>query len=255
MYFSVAGIIPHLEHKHDWAEAFHVAFLFHLKANLQSVNSIDALCKASCYVDAFSVIRAMHSRVNLLILSTLNPHLFDEWLKNPKDPKFLDGKIREILESNSINTMGHMYEHYSEIIHGNFLALAEVGYMTKGVFSEVLAIMNQVYVSAKYLLSIAGYSIVAMTNIDLGKAGLPDSILKAKTIYEYFDKELLAANRLEHLQTVLAEDRHLHKIGKNKYIAGSAFSLQQLEYQVKKFHRQNQRKKLRKPYNTEKRKI
>lgn len=254
-YLAVARIIPKLKCNHAWAEAFHVAFLLHMKANMQAINSLDSLCSMRCYGDAFSVIRSMHSRVNLLLLSALNPYLFNEWMRNPKDPKFLDGKVREILLNNNINTMDHMYEHYSEIIHGQFQALVDVGYMTGGIFPDLPAIMNQAYVSAKYLLAIAGYSLVVMSSADLGESNLPEKMKQAVILYDKMEDYIFAIGRLEHLQTVFAEQRHWVSVGKDKVIAGTAYSPSQLRDQIEKFHREKQPKTLRKPYDTQMRKI
>lgn len=250
-YLATAGQTQLMKFNNAWAEVFHCAFLFHVKANVQTITSLDSLCRMCCYGDAFSVIRAMHSRVNLLLLSSLNPYLFNEWLHNPKDPKFLDGKVREILLNNDINTMDHMYDHYSEIIHGQYQALEEVGYMTQGVFPDIPAVMNQAYVSAKYLLAIAGYSLVAMSLADLGESNLPENMKQLALLYDKMEADILAIDRFEHLQTVLAEKRHRVSVGKGKVIAGTAYSALQLRNQIGKFHREKQPKTLRKPYHSQ----
>ena len=247
-YFATAASVSSLSHKGELAQAFHVPLLFHLKANAQAVRSIDQLCTNNCYSDAFSVIRTLHSRVNLLILFSLNPYLFDEWLADPKDPKFLDGKVRKVLRDNDISTMDHMYEFYSEIIHGQAEALTDVGYFTHGVFPELPAIRNQAYVSGKLLLAAAGHTLVAINKAGLNGASSIELANDLQSLYAALDGYTLAFGRLEHFQTVLAEDRHWTKSGKDKFEAGGAYSSDQVADQIAKFHRIKQPKRLHTPY-------
>ncbi|MHA1613904.1 MAG: hypothetical protein ACTSYJ_03605 [Candidatus Thorarchaeota archaeon] len=247
-YFSLAGMITQLKCRSEWAQMFRVAYLFRLKANAQSLISIDRLNQMHCYGDALSIVRTMHSRINLLLLFSLNPCLHNEWLSDPKNSKYLDGKVREILTSTGLNTMGHMYEHFSEIIHGQYQALSEIGYMEQGLFSNVTAIETLIYVAEKYLLAIAGYSLLAICRMDFGNANLPEKLENATELYDYIECNLLGHDRLEHLFTLVAEERHWIKTGKGKYSIGDAYDFKQLDAQIELFHRENQPKTLRRPY-------
>ena len=147
---------------HEWRLKFDVPYLYFYKLNLQTAKSIDYLVQSYCYADAFSVLRTLHSRLNLIILFSLDPLLFDDWMKNPKEPKFLDGHIRNELENHNIDTMSHIYEFASEIVHSQFLPLGEIGHMEKGIFVELKPITNRIYVLAKFIFSMIGYIMLSI---------------------------------------------------------------------------------------------
>jgi hypothetical protein len=134
------GRLPQL----SWQLEFDVAYLWFTKSSAQAGASIQLLTNAACYADAFVVLRSLHGRVNLLVLMSLGTHLFDEWLKSPKAPRFLDGNIRKELVNHGIYTFPHFYEHASEIAHGQFAGVSEAGYMEHGLFSRTPAIENRI---------------------------------------------------------------------------------------------------------------
>jgi len=248
--FSLTHLASTSKHKNEWRLTFDGAFLFQAKANAQSVVAIEKTVSANCYADAYAVCRAMHSRLNLLLLFSLNPFLFDYWLKNPKDERFLDGRIRSELENNGICTMPHLYKLYSEIIHGQYPALAETGYMEQGVFIEIPAIKNTIYVAAKFILAMASYSMLSMAIADLDSASFLAPVQEWEILFDFLTKDILAHNRFDHLWTVLAESRHWEKMGKNRYKVGSSFDYKGYRDQLIKFHRASgQRKRLSKQYD------
>jgi hypothetical protein len=77
---------------------------------------------------------------------------------------------------------------------------------------------------------------------------------QAIPLYNAMETGILAFNRLQHFQTVVAEERHWVSVGKGKSIIGTAYSMAQLRDQISKFHRKKQSKKLRKPYDSQMRK-
>jgi hypothetical protein len=123
--------------KRDEDIDFDVAFLLLAKGLAPSAAAIQLLTGARCYADGFGVVRSLHTRVNLLALMSFGPHLFDEWLKAPKQPRFLDGRVRAELLNHGIYTFPHMYEQASEVVHSQLSALAEAGYMEAGLFPRI----------------------------------------------------------------------------------------------------------------------
>ncbi len=237
--------------KGDWRVEFDVAYLFFLKRLAQSTVSINQLCLANCYSDAFAVIRAMHTRVNLLALFALGPHLFDEWLKFPKDNRFLDGRIREELANHGINTYPHLYEHFSEIVHEQYPALEETGYMETGLFPSITAIENQALVAGKLLFGIAGW--VGLTILKTDNNDAKDLDLEEATqLYDFLVEDVLQPNRWDHLFTSIGKERHWKPSGKNKVVLAEWFSYQEFCRQVALFHRPSQPKELGKHYRRKK---
>lgn len=234
----------------EWLLSFQVAYIFQIKTNAHSILSIDHLVSQYCYADALAVARALHSRVNLLLICSLSPGLFNDWLKNPKDPRFLDGHIRQELEAHGINTMEHLYEFGSEIIHGHYKGHTDIGYFEQGLFNEIRGISDRIFILAKFLLGICAYSMVQATLLgSKGKTGI-EPVEQMNDMYEKLFESALHPSRCDHLQVMIAEDRHWKKVGKDTYDLGGCFSFTQYKDQLQKFHRSTgQRKKLSKRYN------
>jgi len=102
----------------DWRIRYDGAYLFETKPLAQTICSIDLLCSARCYVDAISVVRTLQSRVQLLVLFSLGPHLFDEWLVDSGAKKFRDGEVRKELAAHSLDIFPHLYHWFSDVVHG-----------------------------------------------------------------------------------------------------------------------------------------
>lgn len=248
-YFSLVSAINKTPHNNEWRLKFDVAYLFQLKSNAQSAKSLDILANSGCYADSYVICRAMISRVNLLMLCALNPNLFDQWLKNPKDERFLDGHVRSELINNGLNTIPHFYELMSEIIHGHATGLADIGYLQKGLFTEIKPIRNQIYVMAKFIIAMSYQLMLSMALQDCnGK--VPDGLRVYDDFFQWLKKHYLVHNRIDQLFTFMAEDRHTEKIGKDKYVVGSTYNYDEIRVQLSKFHRTGQSKKLSKKYNT-----
>lgn len=250
-YLSSAEFIHKFEGNNEWKKSFDVSYLFQVKLNMQSALSLELLTRSHCYADAFTVIRSLLSRVNFLILFALNPELYDEWLKNPKDEKFLDGHVREELANQGIYVAPHLYELSSEIIHGQGQALSDIGYFEKGVFPEIFAIYNQIFVISKFIFGMMYYTFICMTVQDFEKKEQPEELKMHLELFDWLQKNYLLPNRSDHMYTILAEDRFWEKIGKNKYNIGGLHNFEGLKSQIEKFHRSSgQEKKLGKKYNT-----
>ena len=248
-YFSLQNFVTMLQHYNGWREKFDVAFMFQLKPNAQSLLSLDKLLSSNCYIDAFAVLRSMLSRLNLLLLCSLKPALFDCWLKNPKQEIFLDGHIRKELENNGIFTMNHLYELSSEIIHGHLRGLENVGYMQQGIFPHIPAIENQILVISKFIFGMSCFSMISMMKIDRNLKLDDDGLVTHNNLMKFFLSTCLVHNRYDHLWTVIAKGRHWRKSGKNKMIIGGSFDHQKYFDLLLKFHRASgQKKKLSSKY-------
>jgi len=235
-YFSLSHLVTIVKPKNDWRLAFDVAFLFQAKANEQSILSIDRLTRARCYSDAFTLCRSLHSRLNFLLLCSLNPSLFDQWLRKPNEMRFVDGKIRKELKKHGLRLMEHLYKMYSEIVHGQYQALADSGYMETGIFPEILPISNQLYVTAKFLLSMSCYAMLSMAIVDLGTSPIPQEIQDHETLFDFLKKNVLVPNRFDHLWTIMAEERHWEKLQDGEYRIGDTFNYDVYRNLLYKFH-------------------
>lgn len=248
-YLNLGILIGENKHNTDWKEDFEIAYLFQNKSNIQSALSINILTKNNCYADALSICRTLISRTNLLLLSALNPNLFDVWLKNPKSEIFLDGHIRKELENNGIRTIPHLYEFASEIIHSQAEGLSDIGYFENGLFPQLLPIENQIWVTVKFVFAISYYSMICMTLEDFKGKQIPEKLKYHVELFDSLLKNILVYNRVEHMQTFIAEDRHWEKVGKVKKNIGGFFDFPGFREQIEKFHRKAQPKTLSKKYN------
>ena len=248
-YFALADSLKRITPHNDWRLKFDVAYLFQLKSTAQASLAINLLTQSYCYADALVVCRTMISKANLLVLCALNPNLVNEWLKNPKDERFLDGHIREELTNNGIYTIPHLYEHASEIIHGHARALSDVGYFNEGLFSEIPAINNQVYVIAKFIIAVSYQTMISMALQDCVGKRVSDELEAHYNFFDWLKDFFLAPNRIDHLFALVGEERHWDKTGKDKYVVGGSFDFDKIRDQIAKFHRKAQPKKLTKRYN------
>lgn len=255
-YFLVANtIIPLAQisstlEGEEWLLTFQTAYLSQVKQTAQSVKALDLLSIANCYADAFGVIRALHSRTNLLLLFSFNPDLFRYWLANPKDPKYLDGHIRRELEKHGLRTMTHSYELASELLHGQIQAHSDVGLFENGIFNNIPAIKNRLYILGKFILGAFAYSIIQATLIGkICKEQNKKEVIEFESMFDNFLDTILSQNKQEHMFTIIAEERHWEKIGKNKYDIGGSFNYLEYKEQLLKFHRNSgQKKHLSKEY-------
>jgi hypothetical protein len=233
----------------DWLGELQVAYLYQLKLNAQSTKSIDVLLSHNCYADAFAVCRTIQSRVNLLLLCSFAPHLFDQWLKNPNESRFREGQVRKELASLGINTMDHVYKLASEVIHGHSLGHGNIGYFEKGLFKDIPQVRHQIYVISKFLLAASTYAIIQTTLIGSKSGANLTDTHDMDQLYEHFFNTILAPARLDHLLTIIAENRHWKQIGADRYNWGGTYSYAQLKKQIQEFHRSDGvQKKLSKRY-------
>jgi hypothetical protein len=246
--FAVAHLLKKYEHKNDWRLKCDVTFLFHLKPLAQSMAAIDSLCRARCYADAIVVARALHSRVHQLALFALGPHLFDEWLKYPKHEKFLDGHMRSELANHGIHIYPHLYDQFSEVIHGQFQALQESGLFEQGLFPRVSAVENAAYVAAKFMLGVAGWVGLAAFRLDMNGTAPSDEIGAAGALFDWLRATVLVPSRMDHLWTMIAEERHWEKVSKKTTAVAKWFDFEDFEKQMALFHRVSSPKRLGKKY-------
>lgn len=249
VFLSLASLIKKIPHKSEKRLEFDVAYLFQLKSVAQTFYSIDTLNQNNCYTDCFSLIRTLLSKLNLLILFSINPKLFDKWLKEPKNEIFLDGKVRQELNNSGIYTAPYLYELTSEIIHGQYEALNDIGYLSgEGLFNELKPVRNQVYVLSKFILGFMIKIGLTMFRIDFGTSQNKE-LENFEKLFDWFLKNYLVHGRIDHIFTFMAEDRHWEKVGKDTYSGGGSFNFKEFEEQLKKFHKTGQPKKLSKKYS------
>ena len=248
-YFGLVSLIHKLPHNNEWRLKFDVAFLFQVKSTAQAAKAINLLTGSHCYADAFAVCRTMISRLNLLILCALNPNLHSEWLKNPGDKRFLDVHIREELIKNGIPTVPHLYKFTSEIIHGKAEGLLSIGYLEKGLFSEIPAINNQIWVMAKFIVGMTYYVMLTIVLQDCEGKTIPDEVRSHKELFSWFSKSYLVYNRWDQLWTFIAEDRHWGKVDGDKTSCGGAFDFEGMRMQIEKHCKKGAEKKLSKKYD------
>lgn len=220
-----------------------------MKSNAQSAKAIELLTKNKCYTDALVICRTLISRLNLLILFALNPDLFDFWGKDPKNKIFLDGQIRQELANNNISLPTHLYELYSEIVHGQLEGLGEFGYFEEGLFAEVKSAENQVWVTAKFIIATIYFTALCMVVQDCQGKSIPERFRNHQILFEWLEKNFLAHNRIDQIWTFFLRDRHIEKVGKDSYIVARHYDFAAIKEQIEKFHRMGQKKKMSKSYN------
>jgi len=248
-YFSLFHDLKEkIPYQNEWRLKFDVAYLYQVKTNSQSCKALDVLLSNHCYSDAFVICRTMMSRLNFLILCSFNPDLFDEWLKNPKHEKFLDGHVRKELENNGILTPSHLYEQASEVVHGQNQAMAEMGYFEKGYFPDIPVVRQKVYIIAKFIIAASYITMIKMAELDFKKSTSPNELKRHRNMFNWLENSYLAANRIDQWLTFLAEDRFWEKVGKNKYKGFESFDFTSIQNQLDKFYRKGQKKKLSKKY-------
>ncbi len=246
-YLSMYTLPKNINNKTDKRLKFDVAYLFQFKSVSQTVTSIDLLAQNNCYADCYSLIRTLLSKLNFLILFSINPDLHQKWLENPKSEIFLDGKIRQELNNNGIYTAPYLYELTSEIIHGQYEALNDIGYLSEGLFAHVKPIQSQIYVLTKFIIGFYLKIIITMYRIDYG-SDKNQIIEDYETMFDWLLQNYLVHNRIDHFFVFMAEDRHWEKVGKDTYSGGGSFNYEEFEEQLKKFHKNSQPKKLSKKY-------
>jgi hypothetical protein len=235
-YLAVQGMIARLPHKHEWRLGFDGASLFQIKQNAQTIESTILLTSNRCYFDAFNLLRSLHSRVNLLLLFSLMPSLFDRWLKDPSQKCFREYVVRKELRAHGIHTLDHIYSLGSEIVHGNYEALDDVGFMEKGLFIDMPAVANRILVTGKFLFGIAGYVGLSSLIVDLSGTDMGSDLADCKELYELLSRKFLAHNRFNHLMTTLAEDRHWTQIDESHVVIGDAFDYAAFSRILSEFH-------------------
>ena len=248
-YFDLRFLIEKLPYKNDWCGKFDSAFFITMKSIAQSALALDKLTKYYCYADSFSICRSMISKLNFLLICALNPNLFEIWFDNPKDERFLEGHIRQELRNNGINTVSHLYELCSEIIHGHPIALNEIGFLNKGLFLNNPRINNDLWVIAKFVVALSYHIIISMTLLDNGAGKIPEQLDLHDKLLSWLKEKILVNNRVDHIFLFFPEERHVEKVGKNKFEIATFYDFNSISTQINKFHRKGQKKTLSKKYN------
>jgi len=157
------------------------------------------------------------------------------------------------MANHQIFTFPHMYEHSSEIVHAQFAALAEAGYMEAGLFPRLPAIENRVLASAKFLFGVIGWVGVSVLALQSGSR-IDKDLADYVNLFTFLNKDILAPSRFDHLPASIAEERHWDQVGKDKTAIAYWFSPSEFRRQLELFHRSSQPKQLGKPYKMHPRK-
>jgi hypothetical protein len=246
MALAVHRLLATVHCRHEWRLQLDVVYMTQTKPLVQSIKAVDLLCEARCYADALSVIRTLHSRTQQLVLFSLNPCLYEEWLQNPRHEKFLDGHIRRELASHGIHIFPHLYDQASEVIHGHLGALAEAGFFERGLFPEIPSVANTVFVLAKSLAGVMGWTGLSAVAADLGQE--QDKFVKDVTrVYSSMLSAVLNPRDIYSIWSLLGQDRHWEKTGKDKHTV-RLFDFEDYQRQLQLFHRQTKPKRLSKKY-------
>ena len=185
--------------------------------------------------------------MNLLALFALGPHLFDEWLKDPRDKRFLDGRIRDELANHGISIFPHLYEQFSESVHGQYQALADAGYLEEGLLRRIVALENQVLVASKLLFGAVGT--LGLSALELWpREGIRENLDESKELFGFLLDQILPPHRWGHLFTTIAEERHWRPAGKDKEIVAEWLDHGELRRQLELFGRKSRPKELGRPY-------
>lgn len=247
MALAVHRLLATVNYRHEWRLQFDVVYMSQSKALAQSIKAVDLLCEAHCYADALSVIRTLHSRTQQLVLFSLNPCLYQEWLQNPRHEKFLDGHIRSELAIHGIHVFPHLYDQASEVIHGHLGALSEAGYFERGLFPELPAVANTVFVLAKSLAGVIGWTGLTAATADLEGQDQDSSVTAVARVYSSMLSGVLEPRDIYSIWSLLGQDRHWEKTGKERRTV-RWFDFAKYQRQLQLFHRPTQPKRLSKKY-------
>lgn len=226
---------------------FTVSYLTLMKAILQSAFAADGCAQNHLYADGLILTRTLVTKQNLLVLFALNPNVYDDWLRNPKELRYRDGIIRAELDKHGLEFSAQVYEEYSELVHGHIPALEETGYFEQGLINNIPALQNKIYVQLKFILAPICFVAHSVIKFESTQRTIPE-FAKLDALLTTM-RERLAGNRLEHLQNVIVEERNWEKAGKNKQQVGASFNYDNLYPQIEKFYRSKQAKKLGAPYD------
>ena len=249
--FWVSYLIGKTFDQDERCQSFDAAYLFQVKALVQFCRSIDLLSSARCYVDSFVLLRSLHSRIHLLLLFSLAPGLYSDWIKSPNLPKFRDARVRKELKRQGIVVFPHLYKQFSEIVHGEARALLKTGHIETGVFPYIAAINNMLFVAAKFLMGIAGWvglSALLQYWNDTKAPIQKDEVERTEQLYQYIISHILVPQRFDHLWTMIAEDRHWEKTSDSSFVICEAFDFAEYRRRVALFHRPEQAARLSQEY-------
>ncbi|MHB1136620.1 MAG: hypothetical protein ACYCXR_09055 [Coriobacteriia bacterium] len=243
---SVAGRMGAVSHRHPWRLQFDVAYLAQVTGLMQSVHSIDSLCSNYCYADALCLARTLHSRAFALALFGFAPYLWDDWLESPRQTRYLDGQMRRELAAHGVQILPHLYEYYSELVHGQMPALFEIGHFETGLYSESRPVENSIFAVAKMLVGVMGWIGVSALVLDAGDDVVPE-VVSLDGAYSAMLESALDYRRIDNLFGLIAQDRHWMETGKNKQQL-EMFDFAGYRRQLGLFHRDSKPKHLGKAY-------
>jgi hypothetical protein len=83
---------------------------------------------------------------------------------------------------------------------------------------------------------------------DFDGSAVPKEMEEIRRLYAFIREHLLQPARLDHLWTMLAEDRHWEKVSKTETAVAKWFDFDEYQRQLALFHRKGQRKTLGKKY-------
>jgi len=235
----------------EWRLGFDVAYLYQAKPLVQAVQSINCLCSSRCYADSLTVVRALHSRAQLLVLFSLEPLLFDEWLESPEHLKYRDARVRKELSNHGLDLYPHFYHWFSDLVHGRPEGLCETGHFESGLYPSLPVVENTVFVSAKLLLAVIGWTAISSIIVDCEGAGvsIPDDVARISGLYIQLSTDLFHPARLDHLMTTIPQDRHLSEPDARGYAQVKWFGYEKYQQCLRDFRIKLPKRQLGRDYS------
>ena len=243
-------LISQHEPNSEWRLRFDVAYLYLAKPMAQAVQSINCLCSYRCYADSLTVVRALHSRTQLLVLFSLEPHLFDEWLDNPELPKYRDVRIRKELSNHGLDVFPHFYHWFSDLVHSRPDGLGETGLFESGLYPSLPAVENTVFVAAKLLIAVIGWTALSAVVVDCEGVGvsIPDDVMQISSLYEYLSTGFFHPARFDHLMTTLPQDLHWPKLDQHRSAHVKWFGYENYQQRLRDFRIKQSQRQLGRDY-------
>ena len=220
--FGLIDLAKKIDPNQEWMTEYEVAFLIQSKTFSQNILSIDKLVHSNCYIDAFIICRTILSRVNLLTLFSLNPTIYNNWLIEPTNKKFIDGNVRKELKKFDLPNFNETYKYLSSLIHGQFAGSAEAGIMEKGLFTKVIALDNKIYTISKILLAMACFGLLSLLIIDQSTTRCNEAIQEYDTLFSFYFEDILAFNKIENM-LFLIQDMDLVHLEGNRFTLTNSF--------------------------------
>jgi hypothetical protein len=208
----------------EWRLKFDVAFLYHLKSIIETFITIDNAIKNNHYTVCYPLLRALHSKLCMVILCSFDPEIFDHWLKNQKNTIYFDTNIRKELLKHDLYVYNHFYKLYSSVTHGMHDGLARVGYLQNKFGEKNVSIENQIYIISKFLIGTYAFTEYTVLGLELNYNNKTKRRYEnIKELFDFLEKKVLVSNRIDNISMIFPEEGYEEKYN-GEYILAAKFS-------------------------------